>query len=110
MKLNEFLSNVAAKLNNGKFTQQIKGDTLVLSFPYESGKVECINTKEIGIHPDHEREHCISVEEIWVGYDAGGYPWSDHMGGILIDCNSMNVNTAITTVVEKIKRNYKELF
>ena len=42
------------------------------------------------------------IEEVFVGYDAEGSRWSDHMGGHVIDCNGKNVTEAINSIVTKL--------
>ena len=58
------------------------------------------------IRADKNKKHTISVDEIWIGEDSEGSPWSDHMGGLIIDCNGMNCQTALDTIVRKIRNNY----
>jgi hypothetical protein len=41
------------------------------------------------------------IEEIWIGYDSEGYPWSDHMGGLTVDCNGLKTKGAIDKIAEK---------
>ncbi len=41
------------------------------------------------------------IEEIFIGYDGEGNPWSDHMGGITADCNGLKTKGAIDKIVEK---------
>ena len=31
------------------------------------------------------------IEEIFIGYDGKGYPWSDVMGGLTVDCNGLKI-------------------
>lgn len=41
------------------------------------------------------------IEEILVGYDGEGSPWSDHMGGVIVDCTCLKTKGAIDKIVEK---------
>ena len=41
------------------------------------------------------------IEEIFIGYDGEGAPWSDHMGGLTVDCNGLKTKSAINKTVEK---------
>jgi hypothetical protein len=99
--MEQFLTDLA--LSIGHKDCQISGDTLILTYPFKNpGTHSCINRKEIYIHPVPDRKHQIDIEEIWVGFDAEGYPWSDHMGGVYVDCTGMNVKTAISAITEKV--------
>lgn len=42
----------------------------------------------------------MKIEEVWVGYDAEGSCWSDHMGGTIVDCSGLNVQGAIEKIVD----------
>jgi hypothetical protein len=42
------------------------------------------------------------IEEVFVGYDAEGSRWSDHMGGHIIDCTGKKVDEAINLIVTKM--------
>lgn len=41
------------------------------------------------------------IEEILVGYDGEGSPWSDHMDGVIVDCTGLKTKGAIDKIVEK---------
>ena len=71
----------------------------------KEGRRDCINAANYTIKPSSEK-HKMIIEEVFVGYDAEGSRWSDHMGGLIIDCAGMNCQTAIDTIVRKIRTNY----
>ena len=101
MKMEQFLTDLARSIGHSEY--QISGDTLILNYPFKNqGTVHCINSKQIYIHPVPAHKHQMDIEEIWVGYDSEGYPWSDHMGGLYVDCTGMNIKTAISAITEKV--------
>lgn len=105
MNLNEFFSKIATKLQpanvNSKMKVNVYFNAVELEWPEEKGL-----KKIIVIHPAEKVSHQMDVDEIWVGEDEEGSPWSDHMGGLRIDCTGMNCETAIDTIVKKIRNNY----
>lgn len=101
MKMEQFLTDLARSIGHKDY--QISGDTLILTYPFKNqGTRHCINRKEIYIHPVPDHKHQIDIEEIWVGFDSDGVPWSDHMGGLYVDCTGMNVKTAISAITKKV--------
>lgn len=112
-KLEEFLSEIAVKLGiletNCKFNAPIECGTLYLDFRSKSqGKCNCINLKQLMVRPS--KAHTIEVEGVMVGFDAEGYPWSDSMVGLSIDCTGLGWKSAIEKCVTCIKNNFKDLF
>lgn len=59
-----------------------------------------INASIISVRP--AKTHQMMVEEIMVGFDSEGSPWSDHMGGTIVDCSGLNVQGAIEKIVAKM--------
>ena len=101
MKMEQFLTDLALSIGHKDY--KIEGDTLILTYPFKNqGTVHCINYKQIYVHPVPDHKHQMDIEEIWVGYDAEGYPWSDHMGGLYVDCTGMDVKKAISAITEKV--------
>ena len=114
-KLIEFLEKVEAGLRDkhakNKFDTDYQNDVLILCFKSKKqGTRHCINSKQVYIHPDMKREHHMETDEIWVGFDEGGYPWSDHMGGRSIDCTGMKSSDAIKKIVDQVYEDHKDLF
>ena len=105
MEMNEFYKNLATKLTpanvNSKMKINVYFDAVELEWPVENQL-----KKTVLIRADKNVKHRMSVDEIWIGEDSEGSPWSDHMGGLIIDCNGMNCQTAIDTIVRKVRNNY----
>ena len=102
MNLEQFLTDLAINIGHKDYCIN-GGNTLILNHPSKKqGTSGCINSKQFCIHPDKDEKHHMMIEEIWVGFDHEGYPWSDHMGGISVDCTGMNVKTAISVITEKV--------
>ena len=63
---------------------EISTNELVVTIRSEKqGKYNCINASVISVHP--AKTHQMMVEEIMVGFDSEGSPWSDHMGGTIVE-------------------------
>lgn len=76
---------------------EIRPNELVVTIRSEKqGKYNCINASVISVRP--AKTHQMMVEEIMVGFDSEGSPWSDHMGGRIIDCSGLNVDGAIKLI------------
>lgn len=85
-----------------RLASHIDGDMLHLKVAAEKqGLRQCINATCFEIKPAGEK-HKIRIDEIFVGYDAEGYHWSDHMGGRIVDCNGLGIDPAIDLIVEKL--------
>ena len=105
MNLNKFFSELANELKpvnvNSKMKINIYYNAVELEWPVENEL-----KKTLVIRPDEKTAHHMNVDEIWVGEDSEGSPWSDNMGGLRIDCTGMNCENAIGTIVKKIRENY----
>lgn len=78
---------------------EISDSELVVTISREKqGNCKCINESIISVHP--AKTHQMMVEEIMVGFDSEGYPWSDHMGVTIVDCSGLNVQGAIEKIVD----------
>ena len=73
----------------------------------KEGKCNCVNASTLTIKPSKEK-HKMEIEEVWVGYDAEGSRWSDHMGGQVIDCIGKNVTEAINLIVTKMNERVED--
>lgn len=90
-----------------RLTSHIDGNTLHLKVAAEKqGLRQCINATCFEVKPYREK-HKMEIDEIFVGYDAEGYHWSDHMGGQIVDCNGMGIDRAIDLIVEKLNERMK---
>lgn len=67
----------------------------------KEGRCNCINAANYTIKPYSEK-HKMMIEEVFVGYDAEGSRWSDHMGGHIIDCTGKKTDEAINLILTKI--------
>lgn len=105
MEMNEFYKNLANKLTpanvNSKMKINVYFDAVELEWPVDNGI-----KKTIVIRADKDMKHTMRADEIWVGKDSEGDSWSDHMGGLIIDCTGMNCETALDTIVQKVRTNY----
>ena len=105
MEMNEFYKNLATKLTpanvNSKMKINVYFDAVELEWPVDNQI-----TKTLVIRPDKKVLHRMRVNEIWVGTDSEGSPWSDNMSGLIIDCNNINYQTALNTIMRKIRNNY----
>ena len=84
----------------------IVNDELIVNIRTDRGVSDCIN-----IHQYHIwscETHQMMIEEIWIGYDAEGAPWSDHMGGKTIDCSGLKANAAINEIKDALLKMIKE--
>lgn len=78
---------------------EIRTNELVVTIRSEKqGSYNCINASVISVRPS--KTHQMMVEEIMVGFDSEGSPWSDHMGGTIVDCSGLNVQSAIEKIVD----------
>ena len=78
----------------------IDDDELIVSICTGHGRIQCVNEKCYHIAAHELAAHTIKIEEIWVGYDGEGSPWSDHMGSVIVDCNGLKIKGAIDKIVE----------
>ena len=85
-------------------------NALILKFDSQTpGVCNCVNTKCLAIHPTNDKPHHLLVDEVWVGFDGEGSPWSDHMGGKDIDCTGMTFQSSIDHVVKEIVTHFNHL-
>ena len=78
---------------------EIRPNELVVTIKTEKhGSCNCINASIISVRP--AKTHQMLIEEVMVGYDSEGSPWSDHMGGTIVDCSGLNVQGAIEKIVD----------
>lgn len=85
-------------------------NALILKFDSQTpGVRSCINTKCLTIHPTKDTPHHISIGEVWVGFDGEGSPWSDHMGGVDLDCTGLTFQSSIDYIVKKIMVEFPHL-
>ena len=78
---------------------EISTNELVVTIRSEKqGLCNCINASIISVRPS--KTHQMMIEEIMVGFDSEGSPWSDHMGGTIVDCSGLNVQGAIEKIVD----------
>lgn len=95
-----------------KLERKFPEDKGVMTITFKSenpGKYNCINEKLLAIHPATDKPHHLLVEEVWVGFDGDGSPWSDHMGGKDIDCTGMTFQSSIDHVVKEIVTHFNHL-
>ena len=101
-----FLSNTYV------FERKFRADkgSLTIAFKSENqGKFNCVTKKLLTIHPNTVKPHHLRVDEVWIGFDGDGSPWSDHMGGKDIDCTGMTFQSSIDHVVKEIVINFNHL-
>lgn len=119
-KLENFLEQLATAIavkyfstkHNTSFikNQNAPKNSLVLHFrPKAQGLRGCVNCKQLTIKPNKGQPHHMLVEEVWLGYDGEGSHWSDHMGGVNLDCTGMTVQEAIDYIIGKIWEDFKDL-
>lgn len=88
---------------------RIDDDEMAITIRREKqGLRQCINATVIEIRPDANKKHHMHLMEIWVGYDAEGYHWSDAMRGRLVDCSGLTIDQAIDHIVAEIKEMIKD--
>ena len=86
----------------GRVAGHVNGDTLEISVKApKQGTRHCINSYCYSINPAIKPHH-MKIEEVWVGFDSDGYPWSDAMGGQIVDCTGKTVDQAIDLIVETL--------
>ena len=93
------VKNAAVKNNLNVDSARVDNDQLIVNIRTDRGVCNCIN-----IHQYHIwscEKHQMMIEEIFIGYDGEGAPWSDHMGGLTVDCNGLKTKSAIDKIVEK---------
>ena len=93
------VKNMAVENNLKVDSARVDHDRLIVNIRTYRGIRNCINIHQYTIFPC--RTHQMLIEEIWVGYDGEGSPWSDHMGGVIVDCTGLKSKGAIDKIVEK---------
>ena len=93
------VKNVAVKNNLNVDSARVDNDRLIVNIRTNRGVRNCINIHQYIIWTCET--HQMLIEEIWVGYDGEGSPWSYHMGGHNVDCNGLKTKGAINKIVEK---------
>lgn len=93
------VENVAVKNNLNVDSARVDNDQLIVNIRTDRGVCNCINIHQYIIWPCET--HQMMIEEIFIGYDEEGSPWSDHMGGRTVDCNGLKTKGAIDKIVEK---------
>ena len=76
----------------------VDNDQLTINIRTDRGVCNCINIHQYIIWPSET--HQMMIEEIFIGYDGKGYPWSDHMDGVIVDCTGLKTKGAIDKIVE----------
>lgn len=92
------VKNAAVKNNLNVDSARVDNDQLIVNIRTDRGVCNCINIHQYIIWPS---ETHLMIEEIWVGYDEEGSPWSDHMGGVIVDCTDLKSKGSIDKIVEK---------
>ena len=95
------VENAAVKNNLNVDSARVDDDELIVSICTGHGRIQCVNEKCYHIAAHELAAHTIKIEEIWVGYDGEGSPWSDHMGDVIVDCTGLKTKGAIDKIVEK---------
>ena len=93
------VENVAVKNNFNVDSARVDNDQLIVNIRTDRGVCNCINIHQYIIWPC--KTHQMMIEEIFIGYDEEGSPWSDHMGGRIVDCTGFKFKGAIDKIVEK---------
>lgn len=77
----------------------VDNDQLTINIRTDNGTRYCINSHRFIFWPCDKHE--MMIEEIWVGYDKEGSPWSDSMTDDIVDCTGLKSKGAIDKIVEK---------
>lgn len=93
------VENAAVKNNFNVDSTSVDNDQLTINIRTDNGTRYCINSHRFIFSPCDKHE--MMIEEIWIGYDKEGYPWSDVMDGLTVDCNGLKIKGAIDKIVEK---------
>lgn len=93
------VENAAVKNNLNVDSARVDNDQLTINIRTDNGTRYCINSHRFIFRPCDKHE--MMIEEIWIGYDKEGYPWSDVMGGLTVDCNGLKIKGAIDKIAEK---------
>lgn len=93
------VKNMAVENNLNVDSARVDHDRLIVNIRTDRGIRNCINIHQYTIFPCST--HQMLIEEIWVGYDGEGSPWSDCMSGVIVDCTDLKSKGAIDKIVEK---------
>ena len=93
------VENAAVKNNLNVDSARVDNDQLIVNIRTDRGVCNCINIHQYIIWSC--KTHQMMIEEIFIGYDGEGNPWSDHMCGLTVDCNGLKIKGAIDKIVEK---------
>lgn len=93
------VENAAVKNNLNVDSTSVVNDRLIVNIRTDNGTRYCINSHRFIFRPCDKHE--MMIEEIWIGYDKEGYPWSDVMGGLTVDCTGLKTKGAIDKIAEK---------
>lgn len=93
------VKNAAVKNNLNVDSTSVDNDQLTINIRTDRGVCNCINIHHYIILPSET--HQMMIEEIFIGYDGEGHPWSDYMGDLTVDCNGLKIKDAIDKIVEK---------
>ena len=97
-ELRTAVKNDAVKNNLNVDSARVDNDKLIVNIRTDRGVCNCINIHQYIIWPC--KTHQMMIEEIFIGYDEEGSPWSDVMGGLTVDCNGLKSKGAIDKIVE----------
>lgn len=98
-ELRTAVKNAADKNNLNVDSARVDNDQLIVNIRTDRGVCNCINIHQYIIWPCET--HQMMIEEIFIGYDEEGSPWSDHMGGRIVDCTGLKFKGAIDKIAEK---------
>ena len=93
------VKNMAVENNLNVDSTSVDNDRLIVNIRTDRGIRNCINIHQYTIFPC--RTHQMLIEEIWVGYDKEGSPWSESMTDYIVDCTGLKSKGAIDKIVEK---------
>ena len=93
------VKNMAVENNLKVDSARVDHDELIVNIRTDNGTRYCINSHRFIFWPCDKHE--MMIEEIWIGYDKEGYPWSDHMDSLTVDCTGLKTKGAIDKIVEK---------
>lgn len=98
-ELRTAVKNMAVENNLNVDSAHVDNDKLIVNIRTDRGVCYCINIHQYIIWPCET--HQMMIEEIWIGYDKEGYPWSEHVDGLTVDCNGLKTKGAIDKIAEK---------
>ena len=69
-----------------------------------------ISARYLELYPAKGVAHHLDIDEIWVGRDSEGSPWSDNMGGRRIDCTDKTMKAAVQELAKALLEHFPEYF